>query len=76
MNTLALNQHEVNAAQYSAGIDMYRRGKPFKKCINRWQRQGWRDAQAGERACAVIDAIVANGGNAASADRALAGEWR
>lgn len=76
MDSLTVNNHDVNAVQYSAGIELFRRGKPITSCANSLQRLGWRDARAGERACAIIDAVVAAGGNAINADRAIAGEWR
>lgn len=76
MGILAPNTHAVNAVNYSTGIDLYRGGKPVTACVNKWQRQGWHDARSGERAHHVIAAVVASGGKAFEADRALAGEWR
>ena len=44
-------------------------------CINAQQRRGWRDAEIGEQACAIVDAVFACGRNASDADKALAEAW-
>jgi hypothetical protein len=54
------------------GFRLYNDGFPLDACANNKQRQGWRDAAAGERACQVVDAVKAAGGNAERADYVLA----
>lgn len=72
MNSVAETQAQVN---WSIGFNLYADGAPLTACANNLQRQGWRDAKCGERACAVIDTVFAAGGNAERADAVLAGGW-
>lgn len=72
MNNVADSANSVN---WIAGFRLYADGAPIASCANNAQRRGWLDAQAGERACAVIDTVFANGGNAERADRILAKGW-
>ena len=70
---------EINLAakyeQWSYGYNHYKANQPITRCTNDQQRRGWKDAKAGEQACAVVDAVFATGGNASDADYALAGAW-
>ena len=70
---------EVNVAakyeQWSYGYNLYIARQPITRCTNDQQRRGWKDAQLGEGACAVVDAVFSCGGNASDADYALAGAW-
>jgi hypothetical protein len=75
MNTLP----EVNLANkyehHNYGYRLYMAGEPITRCTNDKQRRGWKDAQLGESACAVVDAVFTSGGNASDADYALTGAW-
>jgi hypothetical protein len=61
--------------QYNYSYQLYIAKQPITRCTNDKQRRGWKDAQLGEGACAVVDAVFAFGGNASDADYALTGAW-
>ena len=75
MNIVAQPSLDRNFEDWSHGWQLYATGQSLSLCINAQQRRGWRDAEIGEQACAIIDAVFACGGNASDADKALLEAW-
>lgn len=75
MNIVAQPSLDRNFEDWSHGWQLYATGQPMSICINAQQRRGWRDAEIGEQACAIVDAVFACGRNASDADKALAEAW-
>lgn len=63
-------------SDWMIGYDLYADSQPIAACANNAQRRGWLDAQAGERASAILDTAAAFGYSAEAADYVLAnGGW-
>ena len=75
MNIVAQPSLNRNFEDWSHGWQLYATGQSLSLCINAQQRRGWRDAEIGAQACAIVDAVFASGGNASDADKALAEAW-